>query len=148
MRAASFQGRGRTYYLDCYNSNPSSIRDSLDYFSKKFKGTPKLYALGGMEELGEKERELHRQVGATLLLESNDLVVMIGEKASWFADGIRETGARDEQMIILEDASSARALVEDFEGSVLIKGSRAYQLEQLLPTWAVPELESEVLATC
>ena len=73
---------------------------------------------------------------------------MIGEKASWFADGIRETGARDEQMIILEDASSARALVEDFEGSVLIKGSRAYQLEQLLPTWAVPELESEVLATC
>ena len=95
-----------------------------------------------MEELGEKERELHRQVGATLLLECNDLVVMIGEKASWFADGIRETGARDEQMIILEDASSARALVEDFEGSVLIKGARL--AIGVVPTQAVSELESEV----
>ena len=54
LRAASFQGRGRTYYLDCYNSNPSSIRDSLDYFSKKFKGTPNSMRLVAWKNLEKK----------------------------------------------------------------------------------------------
>ena len=63
---------------------------------------------------------------------------MIGEKASWFADGIRETGARDEQMIILEDASSARALVEDFEGSVLIKGEPGLPIGAVIANMGSP----------
>ena len=46
---------------------------------------PKLYVLGGMEELGDSEVELHESVGASLKLETNDLVVLIGRKAAWYA---------------------------------------------------------------
>jgi len=139
LRAASFQGRGRTYFVDCYNANPSSMKDSIEFFSSKFKGTPKLYILGGMEELGEQGMILHEEVGSTATVETTDLFVMIGEKASWFAPGLMRSGAKPEQLVILNDLDSARSLVDDFQGSVLLKGSRSNGLEELLPPWAVQE---------
>ena len=35
-------------------------------------------------------------------------------------------------------------IVEDFNGSVLFKGSRSYELENLLPGWAVEENKEEI----
>ena len=52
LRGKFFRGRGRTYFVDCYNANPSSMKDSLQFFSEKYYGLPKLFILGGMEELG------------------------------------------------------------------------------------------------
>ena len=37
------------------------------------------------------------------------------------------------------EMSDATPIVEDFNGSVLFKGSRTYELENLLPSWAVEE---------
>ncbi|MDG1139022.1 MAG: UDP-N-acetylmuramoyl-tripeptide--D-alanyl-D-alanine ligase [Opitutales bacterium] len=139
LRAASFLGRGRTYFVDCYNANPSSMKDSIEFFSTKFQGTPKLYVFGGMEELGEQGMSLHEEVGATTKVEPADLFVMIGEKASWIAPGLLSSGAVPEQLMILKDLDSARSLVEDFHGAVLLKGSRSHGLEELLPSWAVEE---------
>jgi len=141
LRAASFQGRGRTYFVDCYNANPASMKDSIEFFAEKFNGKAKLYILGGMEELGPQEKELHHEVGKDVQVESSDLFVMIGEKASWFAPGLLDAGAKEEQLMIFNEKELARSLVEDFDGSVLLKGSRVNQLEQLLPSWAVPQEE-------
>jgi UDP-N-acetylmuramyl pentapeptide synthase len=148
LRANRFQGRGRTYFIDCYNANPSSMRDTLSFFFKKFKGTPKLYILGGMEELGDKQVELHEEVGLSIRVESNDLFVMIGEKAGWFAKGLLKGGADEEQLVILDNMEAARSLVEDFQGSVLLKGSRSNRLENLLPAWAVSEVVDGNLVEC
>jgi len=119
------------------------MKDSIEFFSSKFKGTPKLYILGGMEELGEQGMILHEEVGSTATVETTDLFVMIGEKASWFASwfapGLMRSGAMPEQLVILNDLDSARSLVDDFQGSVLLKGSRSNGLEELLPPWAVQE---------
>lgn len=148
LRANCFQGRGRTYFVDCYNANPSSMIDSLTFFAERHGATPKLYILGGMEELGSEERKLHAKVSSSIRVESNDLFVMIGEKASWFADGLLKGGADEEQLVVLDDLDSARSLVEDFQGAVMLKGSRASRLEQLLPSWAVREVEAGELAKC
>ena len=148
LRANRFQGRGRTYFIDCYNANPSSMRDTLSFFFKKFKGTPKLYILGGMEELGDKQVELHEEVGLSIRVESNDLFVMIGEKAGWFAKGLLKGGADEEQLVLLDNMEAARSLVEDFQGSVLLKGSRSNRLENLLPAWAVSEVVDGNLVEC
>ena len=142
LRAASFQGRGRTYFVDCYNANPASMKDSIEFFAERFKGQPKLYILGGMEELGPKAKELHEKVGEDVHVESSDLFVMIGEKASWFAPGLLDAGAKEEQLMIFNDKELARSLIEDFDGSVLLKGSRVNELEQLLPSWTVPQEEA------
>lgn len=148
LRANRFQGRGRTYFVDCYNANPSSMRDTLNFFFKKFKGTPKLYILGGMEELGDKQIELHEEVGFSIRVESSDLFIMMGEKAGWFAKGLLKSGAEEEQLILLNNTEAARSLVEDFQGSVLLKGSRSNRLENLLPSWAVSEVADGNLVEC
>ena len=58
---------------------------------------------------------------------------MIGEKAGWLAPGFLEAGARDDQLILLKEQESARSLVEEFQGAIMLKGSRVNKLEQLLP---------------
>jgi hypothetical protein len=42
----------------------------------------------------------------------------------------------------------ATPIVEDFKGSVLFKGSRSYELENLLPGWAVEENKEGEKSKC
>ena len=90
-----------------------------------------------MEELGEKEEELHRKTGREVALGKSDLALMIGEKASWMAEGMLEAGNSPDQIMLLEDKEAARPVIEDFDGAVLFKGSRKSKLETLVPSWAV-----------
>ena len=65
------------------------------------------------------------------------------------ADGFLNSGARLEQLIPVGEIEDARAVIEDFEGAVLFKGSRANRLEELIPTWAVEPAEVEdLVASC
>ena len=137
MRGKVLSGRGRAYYVDCYNANPTSMRDSLSFFSESQNGFPKLYVMGGMEELGESEIQLHQSVGQSINLKSKDLVILIGEKAGWMSGGILKNGASTEQVVLLQNKEDARSIIEDFDGSVLFKGSRSSRLESLVPEWAV-----------
>ena len=91
-----------------------------------------------MEELGKKSQDFHFKVGSAIKLEDKDLVVLIGEKASWMAPALIENGYQ-EKVMVLGDIEDAIPLVEDFEGVVLFKGSRINQLEKLLPPWAVDD---------
>ena len=148
LRGRYFQGRGRSYFVDCYNANPASMVDSLEFFRKQFIGTPKLYVLAGMEELGDDEEDLHIQVGRSLKIECNDLVILIGEKARWMAPALLESEVSEDQIMVLPELSNAIPVVEDFSGSVLFKGSRSYALENLLPSWAVEGSEARKEGLC
>jgi UDP-N-acetylmuramoyl-tripeptide--D-alanyl-D-alanine ligase len=110
--------------------------DSIHFFMNANPSQNKLYVLGGMEELGEQEKDLHRGVGKSLKLGTGDLVILIGQKAAWMADGILENQATEDQIILLEEKDSAIPIVEDFKGALFFKGSRSSQLETLVPTWA------------
>jgi UDP-N-acetylmuramoyl-tripeptide--D-alanyl-D-alanine ligase len=97
--------------------------------------------LGGMNELGEKSAQLHHSTGSSITLSLEDRVILIGNDALHFANGLMENGAEDEQILILEEPESALPIIEQFKGAVLLKGSRSYQLEKLVPSWAVEEFE-------
>ena len=144
LRGKTLQGRGNKYFVDCYNANPSSMIDSIDFFRNSNPEINKLYVLGAMEELGENEKELHVNVGKRISLGAKDLVLLIGEKAGWIADGILEGQGSDEQVIILPDSENAVSIIEDFKGAVFFKGSRSAKLETLVPSWAVDQLEQEM----
>jgi UDP-N-acetylmuramyl pentapeptide synthase len=115
------------------------MKDSIEFFSKQYSDLAKLYVLGGMEELGEEGPRLHHEVALSMAVKKRDRIVLIGEKASWMAEGLLEGGAGDDQVMVFPHADDAIALVEDFDGAVLFKGSRLNRLESLLPTWAVDE---------
>ena len=77
-----------------------------------------------MEKLGASEVGLHESVGASSKLEINDLVVLIGRKAAWYASGLLKSGADEEQIVILKDLEAAISLVEDFKGVILLRSDR------------------------
>lgn len=124
----------RHFYVDCYNANPASMRDTLGAFARRMpEALPRLYVLGCMLELGEQSEALHRETAAFLRLRPQDLAVVIGPQAEAFRSGCAEK----EQVRTCSSLKEVRPLVENFKGAILLKGSRYFSLEQLLPSSAV-----------
>lgn len=142
LRGSNLVGRGRSYLVDCYNANPASMKDSIEYFRRKFRNKPKLLVLGGMNELGNLSQKLHFETGKAILMDEKDRAILIGGHARQMAQGMIDSGARLDQLVVLENAEDGRPLIEEFDGPVLLKGSRSFRLEELVPKWAV-ELDSE-----
>ena len=68
------------------------MKDSIQFFSEQYRKRPKLFVLGGMEELGSSQEKLHFDLGSEILLEEDDLVLLIGDKAKWIGEGILNEG--------------------------------------------------------
>ena len=121
-------------YVDCYNANPASMKDALEVFSATTsKQHPRLFILGGMEELGHDSERYHHELGLSLKLESTDKVYLIGGQAAAMRSGALKAGLVEEQIGVVEDAEVIRSVFENFSGPVFLKGSRRYRLEILLP---------------
>lgn len=123
----------RLLYLDCYNANPASMADAL----KAFYGIapaemPRLFVLGGMEELGADADRFHRQLGGSLRLRADDFVCVIGDHAAAVRCAAMERGARPEQVEVATSLESMAARVAEWRGAVFVKGSRRYALEKVI----------------
>ena len=62
---------------DCYNANPESMKASLKTLAN-FDGR-RVALLGDMKELGEKERELHFEIGSLAAELELDLIITVGD---------------------------------------------------------------------
>lgn len=131
---------GRWLYVDCYNANPASMHDALGAFAGLAPETqPRLYIIGGMEELGGESASYHRRFGEALVaaLRPQDRALVL---AAPIAAEAVVAGAGDSRVEAVADLAAMRARYEVHAGSVFIKGSRRYQLESLLlPNVAVAE---------
>lgn len=141
-QAAPNRGRvvrsgARTFYVDCYNANPASMRDALDAFRRATsQAVARCYILGGMNELGVEAAALHRQIGQGLNLRSEDRAIFVGpsELTAAYFEGARAAGVSSTQLQAVPDVEKIKSGIADFEGAIFLKGSRAYALEELLPT--------------
>lgn len=70
---------------DCYNANPVSMRASIDVLSNGLART--VAVLGDMGELGEKEKQLHYQVGAYVAEKQIDALFCAGTLSREMARG-------------------------------------------------------------
>ena len=123
------------FYLDCYNANPSSMHDALATFCAVAPAaTPRLFVLGGMEELGAEAAAYHRALGRALVLRAGDEVVTIGDHAAELRAGCLERGDSAAAIMIAANTVEIAARIAGFHGAVFVKGSRRYQLERALPT--------------
>lgn len=121
-----------SYYVDCYNANPKSMSDAFDFFERYFEQDKnRLYLLGCMSELGELSESAHIETGRKLKLRPNDLVMIIGPHSEFFAQGILEAGGASEQILLVNDRNKMQEVLNDFEGNVLMKGSKPYKLWEL-----------------
>ena len=127
---------GQTFYIDCYNANPSSMIDALDAFNRCVTGgTDRYYILGVMNELGEAAPEHHENVGRHLALRPKDRVVFVGPEllTRAYEIGALKAGAHSEQLQSVDCVKKITSSVALFQGAIFLKGSRSYHLEVLLP---------------
>ena len=130
--------RGEHYTLidDCYNANPVSMKAALSLLAMA--DTRKVAILGDMFELGEKELELHAEVGVTAVREGIDLIICVGKlsKAMMNAalDEKAATGSastvcyfsdRDEMMVALD------SLLQE-QDTILIKASHGMEFGEVV----------------
>ena len=126
---------GRLRYLDCYNANPASMADALATFAALAPvEDPRLYVLGGMEELGADAAAHHRRLGRALPLRECDRLFAIGPHAHEVCAGVLEQGDFSHQIQIVSSLEPVSAALAEWRGAVFIKGSRRYQLEKVLET--------------
>lgn len=126
----------QTFYIDCYNANPASMRDALAAFCLSTSAEQaRCYVLGAMNELGAASVALHREVGRQLRLRSEDRVLFVGSDTltQAYTDGAIEVGAEQAQLNCCTDVEKMKSVVADFAGALFLKGSRSCALEKLLP---------------
>ena len=136
----------QVYYADCYNANPVSMQEAISTFSNRFDKLPKLYVLGSMNELGDVSEDLHKSTGAKLQLQKGDRAVLCGPESEAILEGMVDSGSDIGAITLVERAEDARMLVDSFKGAILLKGSRTYGLECLMPK--VETYEERRLAAC
>ena len=126
----------QTFYVDCYNANPASMRDALAAFCRATSPEQaRCYVLGAMNELGADSVALHRAVGRLLRLRPQDQALFVGPDSFTlaYADGAIEAGAEPAQLSRSTDVKKMKSFIADFAGALFLKGSRSYALEELLP---------------
>jgi UDP-N-acetylmuramoyl-tripeptide--D-alanyl-D-alanine ligase len=111
---------------DCYNASPLSMRAALDELSSEPADGRRIAVLGDMLELGDREAELHREVGSEAAAAGVDVLVTVGPRAVAMLD------AFDGESYAVADAGEAASLAGEIVEPgdvVLVKGSRGVGLE-------------------
>lgn len=126
------EANGITVVDDCYNANPASMEASLRVLNEA--PARKVAILGDMGELGAREQELHRQVGAVAGSLDIQLGVFVGPLASHMADAAH--GKNPAMEIIradtLEDALAGLSGWIRKGDSVLVKASHFMHFEKIV----------------
>jgi UDP-N-acetylmuramoyl-tripeptide--D-alanyl-D-alanine ligase len=134
MRAVAGRN-GSTILDDCYNSSPASLAGALDHLA----GLPgrHIALVGKMAELGEQSEAEHRRLGG-IAARTTDVLITFGPVCEALAAGAREAGHPDVRWFASRDeaAAEARDLLGDGD-TILVKGSRSEELEQVLPMLGV-----------
>lgn len=132
-RGQWFKSAGCAIYDDAYNANPASMAESLAAFVTSAPvGSPRLFVLGGMKELGGESHALHVKVGSGVPWRDGDGVVLVGAEAPGYLEGLKSLGVPAAAIQVFDRAEEAASVLTDFQGAVFLKGSRAYALERIL----------------
>ncbi|MDR1930705.1 MAG: UDP-N-acetylmuramoyl-tripeptide--D-alanyl-D-alanine ligase [Treponema sp.] len=132
--------RGKTTVIrDCYNANPDSAAQALDFCDGADWPGRRVYIMGSMLELGAHSASAHGGLGERLLRSRGDMIFLYGKETAPARD-VLKAGKRlffyTEAMDELERAVSAYVRSGDL---VLLKGSRGCALEGLTDTVLIKE---------
>ncbi|MFP6598852.1 MAG: UDP-N-acetylmuramoyl-tripeptide--D-alanyl-D-alanine ligase [Deltaproteobacteria bacterium] len=135
MRAGAERlANGVTLINDCYNANPASLEAALDLLEEAAPGR-RIVVLGDMLELGPETERLHENAGKQAARLGPSLVCAVGEQAAAVCRGARSAGLGPQEAVAASDraeAAEAVAAVWRSGDTVLVKGSRAARMEEVV----------------
>jgi UDP-N-acetylmuramoyl-tripeptide--D-alanyl-D-alanine ligase len=118
---------------DAYNANPKSMKEAIS--TLKGKGRRRVAILGDMLELGEPATSLHYDIGKFCFHCGLDVLVLIGEYASWVSKGAMDSGMEGRNIFVYSTNKEALRDIPQIikKGDViLVKGSRKMRLEEIV----------------
>ena len=132
-------GKG-TIINDCYNASPESMKASLLAFEHIDTEAQKICVLGDMLELGVNSPFWHRQLGRILRkVSSVRTVVLVGKQVIWTKKTL-PLGITVEHVQDWQSAAKVLKSKLDKKSLILVKGSRALQLDRLVDTFIEKQL--------
>jgi len=134
LRLVALPGlHGSTILDDTYNASPPSMIAALDLLAD-LPDVRHVAVLGDMLELGEYEEESHRSVGQCAAAVA-DILVTVGERGKIIAQEALQTGMPQASIRIAPTAQEAIDYLKSTiqpDDAVLVKGSRAVKMEQIV----------------
>lgn len=126
---------------DTYNSNPLSMKQAIDALKDMTTIGRKILVAGDMLELGTLSGRFHHLMGRQAAESGIDLIVAVGKLAEHIAKGAQEAGMSGKKIkmcnLTKEACVAVLQLIKKGD-TVLVKGSRAMKMEQI-----VAELEAQ-----
>lgn len=128
-----------TLIKDCYNANPDSVMNVLDFCSSIENTRQKIYVLGDMLELGEKSGEEHARVAAKAVKSKPGLMILIGKEMKTGYEEALSAGFKNVVYIPSHDENAIKEASENIlscakdNDVVLLKASHGIALERIIP---------------
>lgn len=134
MRNELIHSGSFTIINDCYKSNPASLRAALATLYGMKNYSQKIAVLSDMVELGEEEVELHQEIGSSIDSRQIDILFTIGPMAEHMAKAAGEHFPNGKVLSFHDKRELEDRLRESMKNGciVLIKGSRAFKLEEVV----------------
>lgn len=123
---------GVTVVDDCYNANPVSMKASLGVLEQAL--GRRVAILGDMGELGDREKELHEEVGRYAGGLDIQLCICVGTLSRYLAEAMKSTGSPVEIQVFdtLEEALEKIPGLIRRGDSVLVKASHFMHFEKIV----------------
>ncbi len=136
-----------TVIKDCYNANPDSMIQSIEFAANLSKNARLVLVLGSMLELGEASANLHEKVLKKAIDSGASALFLFGKEmqeawAKLEANAKLSESRRGSRVFLPKSIESLSKSLSSFTlgGDILLlKGSRAMALERVLPALHVPE---------
>ena len=134
-----------TFFADCYNANPDSMKAGLRTFFELPGHGRRVVILGDMLELGKAGPAYHQQVGRDLAAHDFDLAILIGDLAHHIRDELLGMDVPKAKVIYFEKlppAGQEVAALLRAGDMVMVKASRGIGLEAVIKAVENEEEES------
>lgn len=135
MRMEIREWNGATFVLDNYNASPPSVIAALEALSETPVSGRRRAVIGEMRELGAESEAAHASVGAAMARLGIQEAIFLGPTTPMAREAAIAGGADASRYRMAADLSSVEAFLRDSRtgDAVLIKGSRALELERAVP---------------
>ncbi len=140
MRQNIYEYDKITIIEDCYNAGPESMKASLDVLARRSdsENARSVAVLGEMRELGEYSKQLHMEIGKTVVSKKIDMLFTFGRDAQNIVLGAINHGYITENVGINPDIEDPQATAQAIRkilkpgDVILFKASRAIKLERVI----------------
>jgi UDP-N-acetylmuramoyl-tripeptide--D-alanyl-D-alanine ligase len=135
MRGQIVQKNNITFFADCYNANPVSVKAGLETFFETPGGKRRIVILGDMLELGASGAAYHREIGRVLSKHSFDLAAFVGDLSKHTMKEVLSSGIEEHKVRHYDNSHEcARSMVEYFRENdfIFVKASRGIGLEAVI----------------